>query len=92
MALGKNGSSALEPPDAVGDVPPHHLEVGVQQRTIEGDHQGDGDDQQHRRDDSSGHVIQFIVRRLVADLRHHLLLRRLRFVLFDHKIPVSGAL
>ena len=32
MALGKNGSSVLEPPDAVGDVPPHHLEVGVQQR------------------------------------------------------------
>ena len=92
MALGKDGSPVLEPPHAVGDVPPHHLEVGDQQWTIEGNHHGNREDQQHGRDDSSRHVIHFIVRRLVADLCHHLLLRRLRFVLFDHIVPVSGAL
>ena len=35
MALGKDGSSVLEPPHAVGGVPTHHLEVGVQQWTID---------------------------------------------------------
>ena len=89
MALRKDCSTVLEPRHAVGDVPPHHLEVGDHQWTIEGDHRGDGNDQQHGRDDSSRHVIHLIVRRLVADLRHHLLFRRLRFVLFDHIVPVS---